>query len=54
LNSTGPNKGMELSKPEYLVGGWLTRHGITESGFAAHARCSADTDGSAAARVSRS
>jgi hypothetical protein len=33
---------MELSKPEYLVGGWLTRHGITESGFAAHARCWAD------------
>jgi hypothetical protein len=36
------NKGMKLSKPEYLVGGWPTRLGIIESGFAAHAQCSTD------------
>jgi hypothetical protein len=36
------NKGMELSKPEYLVGGWPIRLGVTESGFAAHAQCCAD------------
>ena len=33
------NKGMKLSKPEYLVGGWLIRLGVTESGFAAYAQC---------------
>jgi hypothetical protein len=33
---------MELSKPEYLVGRWPIRLSITESGFAAHAQCSAD------------
>jgi hypothetical protein len=38
-----PNKGMKLSKPEYLVGGWPTGLGIIESGFAAYAQCSADS-----------
>jgi hypothetical protein len=33
------NKGMKLSKPEYLVGRWPTRLGIIESGFAAYAQC---------------
>jgi hypothetical protein len=40
---TGPsNKGMKLSKPDYLVGRWPIRIGIIESGFAAYAQCSAD------------
>ena len=33
------NKGMKLSKPEPLVGGWPTRLGIIKSGFAAYAPC---------------
>jgi hypothetical protein len=33
---------MELSKPDYLGGGWPINVGIIESGFAAHAQCSAD------------
>jgi hypothetical protein len=37
-----PNKGMKLSKPEYLVGGGPVRRGIIESGFAAYAQCSPD------------
>jgi hypothetical protein len=37
-----PNKGMKLSKPEHLVGGWLIRLGIIEAGFAAYAPCYAD------------
>jgi hypothetical protein len=37
------NKGMKLSKPEYLVGGWPIRPVVLESGFAAYAQCSADT-----------
>jgi hypothetical protein len=37
-----PNKGMEQSKPEYLVGPWHTALGIIESGFAAHAQCWTD------------
>jgi hypothetical protein len=45
-----PNKGMELSKPQYLVGGWPTRLGIIESGFAAHAQCSADSNESTTAQ----
>jgi hypothetical protein len=38
-----PNKGIELSKPEYLGGSWPIMLSIVESGFAAHAQCSADT-----------
>jgi hypothetical protein len=38
-----PNKGMELSKPEYLAGSWPLSPNVTESGFAAHAQCSAGT-----------
>jgi hypothetical protein len=37
-----PNKGIEQSKPEYLGGSWPIRLGVVESGFAAHAQCSAD------------
>jgi len=33
------NKGMKLSKPEYLGGGRRVRPGIIESGFAAYAQC---------------
>jgi hypothetical protein len=33
------NKGMKLSKPEYLGGLWPARSGIIESGFAAYAQC---------------
>ena len=36
------NKGMKLSKPEYLGGGWPISPVVSESGFAAYARCSAD------------
>jgi hypothetical protein len=36
------NKGMKLSKPEYLVGSSPVRTGIIESGFAAYAQCCAD------------
>jgi hypothetical protein len=36
------NKGMKLSKPEYLGGDWPIRRGIIEAGFAAYAQCSAD------------
>jgi hypothetical protein len=36
------NKGMKLSKPEYLVGAWPIGLGIIESGFAAYAQCWAD------------
>jgi hypothetical protein len=35
------NKGMKLSKPEYLVGGWPLRRGIIEASFAAYAQCCA-------------
>jgi hypothetical protein len=38
-----PNKGIELSKPEYLGGSWPFMLGVAESGFAAHAQCSAGT-----------
>jgi hypothetical protein len=42
----GPhNKGMKLSKPEYLGGSQPVRPGIIESGFAAYAQCSADQCG---------
>jgi hypothetical protein len=37
-----PNKGMELSKPEYLGGDWPIRPAVIESGFAAHAQCYPD------------
>jgi hypothetical protein len=37
-----PNKGMKLSKPEYLVGVWPIKPSIIESGFAAYAPCSTD------------
>jgi hypothetical protein len=40
-----PNKGMELSKPEYRGRIWPTRLGIMESGFAAHAPCWTDSFG---------
>jgi hypothetical protein len=34
-----PNKGIKLSKPEYLGGSWPINLGIIESGFAAYAQC---------------
>jgi hypothetical protein len=37
-----PNKGIELSKPEYLGGSWPFMLSVAESGFAAYAPCSAD------------
>jgi hypothetical protein len=39
------NKGMKLSKPEYLGGSWPRRSGIIESDFAAYAPCWADMRG---------
>jgi hypothetical protein len=36
------NKGMKLSKPESLGGGWPGRPFVIWSGFAAYAPCSAD------------
>ena len=39
------NKGMKLSKPEYLVGGWPIRPVVLESGFAAYAQCWTDREG---------
>jgi hypothetical protein len=39
------NKGMKLSKPEYLGGGGRGRAGIIESGFAAYAPCWTDISG---------
>ena len=36
------NKGMKLSKPEYLGGRWPIRSCIIEAGFAAYAPCSTD------------
>jgi hypothetical protein len=40
-----PNKGMEQSNPEYLVGGRRTGLCVIESGFAAHAQCWTDLRG---------
>ena len=40
-----PNKGMELPKPESLVGHWPPSLSVTESGVAAHAPCSAGNSG---------
>jgi len=49
---TGPsNKGMKLSKPDYLVGRWPIRLGIIESGFAAYAQCYAELSASCATDV---
>jgi hypothetical protein len=36
------NKGMKLSKPEYLGGSRPLRSGVIQAGFAAYAPCSAD------------
>jgi hypothetical protein len=47
LKPAASNKGMELSKPEYLVGVWPTELGVIESGFAAHAQCWTDVKGRA-------
>jgi hypothetical protein len=40
-----PNKGIELSKPEYLGGSWPIMLSVAESGFAAHAQCWTDSFG---------
>jgi hypothetical protein len=40
-----PNEGMKLSKPEYLGGTGQGRVAFIESGFAAYAQCSTDTNG---------
>jgi hypothetical protein len=37
------NKGMKLSKPEYLGGNRPLRSGVIQAGFAAYAPCWADT-----------
>ena len=36
------NKGMKLSKPEYLGGSRPLRSGVIQAGFAAYAQCSTD------------
>jgi hypothetical protein len=48
-----PNKGIELSKPEYLGGSWPIMLSIVESGFAAYAQCSTDSRGLPIMRTAR-